>query len=159
PSLADRIEMEVPPLRDQLAQRMPMGSVIKCILVYARPFWRERGLSGEALCDAGPVRLVFDDCSHDGSQAALVAFLLGSTARAWSGRDPEERKAAVIAALARLFGTEAAQPIAYADQDWIAEPYSGGCYVGLMPPGVMTTCARALREPCGRLHWAGTETA
>lgn len=159
PALADRIEMTVPPLRGQLAQRMPMGSVIKCIVVYERAFWRERGLSGEAVCDVGPVRLVFDDSAHDGSQAALVAFLLGSTARAWSGRDPEERKSAVLAALARLFGDDASRPIAYADQDWIAETYSLGCYVGLMPPGVMTTCARALREPCGRVHWAGTETA
>jgi monoamine oxidase len=28
-----------------------------------------------------------------------------------------------------------------------------------MPPGVMTRFGHALREPCGRIHWAGTETA
>ena len=28
-----------------------------------------------------------------------------------------------------------------------------------MPPGVTTTFDSALREPCGRIHWAGTETA
>jgi monoamine oxidase len=32
-------------------------------------------------------------------------------------------------------------------------------YVGSMPPGVMTRFGHALREPCGRIHWAGTETA
>ncbi len=161
PALADTLELtpQPPPLRDQLLQRMPMGSVIKCIAVYDRPFWREQGLSGEALSDSGPVRLVFDDSAHDGSQAALVAFLLGSAAREHSGRAPEERQAAVLGALVRLFGPEAARPIHYADQDWIAEPYSRGGYVGIMPPGVMTTCARVLREPTGRLHWAGTETA
>ncbi len=158
PSLVDRMDIALPPMRDQLVQRMPMGSVIKCIAVYDRPFWRERGLSGEAVCDEGPVRLVFDDSAHDGSQHALVAFLLGSAARTWSGR-PDERKSAVLAALARLFGHEAATPTHYVDQDWIAEEHSGGCYVGIMPPGVMTTCAKALREPCGRIHWAGTETA
>ena len=26
-------------------------------------------------------------------------------------------------------------------------------------PGVLTGFGRALREPCGRIHWAGTETA
>jgi monoamine oxidase len=161
PALVDTIELTPAPspLRDQLLQRMPMGSVIKCIAVYDRPFWREQGLSGEALSDAGPVRLVFDDCAHDGSQAALVAFLLGSAAREHSNRAPEERQAAVLGALTRLFGAEAARPIHYVDHDWIAERYSRGCYVGIMPPGVMTTCGRVLREPMGRLHWAGTETA
>ncbi len=159
PALVDRIDVMLPPMRDQLVQRMPMGSAIKCVAVYERPFWRERGLSGEAVSDEGPVRLVFDDSAHDGSQSALVAFLLGSAARTWSARAPEERRGAVLGALSRLFGPEAARPTEYADQDWIAEEHSAGCYVGLMPPGVMTTCARALREPCGRLHWAGTETA
>ena len=28
-----------------------------------------------------------------------------------------------------------------------------------LPPGVMTLFGHALREPCGRIHWAGTETA
>lgn len=161
PALADGIAFSPAPpaLRDQLLQRVPMGSVIKCVAVYERPFWRERGLSGEALSDEGPVRLVFDDGSHDGEQAALVAFLLGSSAREHSERAPEERQAAVLGALVRLFGAEAARPVHYVDQDWIAERYSRGGYVGLMPPGVMTTCARVLREPIGRVHWAGTETA
>jgi monoamine oxidase len=29
----------------------------------------------------------------------------------------------------------------------------------VMGPGVMTTFGDALREPCGRIHWSGTETA
>ena len=159
PAMLDRVEVALPPMRDQLSQRMPMGSVIKCIAVYERPFWRERGLSGEAVSDRGPVRLCFDDSAHDDSQHALVAFVLGADARAWSDRAPEARRDAVLDALARFFGEEARTPTAYVDQDWIREPYSGGCYVGIMPPGVMTTCGPALREPCGRLHFAGTETA
>ena len=34
-----------------------------------------------------------------------------------------------------------------------------GCYVGNFGPGVWTTLGEALRTPCGRVHWAGTETA
>ena len=43
--------------------------------------------------------------------------------------------------------------------DWSAEPYTRGCPVAIAPPGVLTTYGRALREPVGRLHWAGTETS
>ena len=46
-----------------------------------------------------------------------------------------------------------------ADLDWIAEPWSTGCYVGLPRPGTLTAIGEALRTPCGRVHWAGTETA
>ena len=27
------------------------------------------------------------------------------------------------------------------------------------PPGVLTEFGSALREPCGRIHWAGTESS
>lgn len=47
----------------------------------------------------------------------------------------------------------------YVDKDWAAEPWSAGCYTGVMPPGVLTAYGAALRKPCGRIHWAGTETA
>ena len=32
-------------------------------------------------------------------------------------------------------------------------------YVDHMPPGVTTRFGHLLRESCGRIHWAGTETA
>jgi len=42
PLLAGHIDYEpgLPPWRDQLTQRMPMGSVTKCMAVYDEPFWR-----------------------------------------------------------------------------------------------------------------------
>ena len=48
PTLAGRIEYTpvLPAQRDQLTQRMPMGSVIKVMCVYDEPFWRADGLSG-----------------------------------------------------------------------------------------------------------------
>jgi monoamine oxidase len=36
------------------------------------------------------------------------------------------------------------------------------CVVGAEfagPPGVLTEFGPALREPCGRIHWAGTESS
>ena len=61
--------------------------------------------------------------------------------------------------LAEYFGEQAAQPTEYIEQFWANEEYSRGCYGGYMPPGVWTGYGKALREPIGRLHWAGTETA
>jgi monoamine oxidase len=149
----------LPALRAQLAQRMPMGSVIKCVAVYPTPFWRDRGRAGEVVCDRDPVRLVFDASPPDGEAGALVAFVLGRSARDWADRAAGVRRARVLAQLAEFFGPDAARPAHYVDLAWAAEPWSGGCYGGYCPPGVLTGFGRALRAPVGPVHWAGTETA
>ena len=54
---------------------------------------------------------------------------------------------------------EALHPYHYVDRNWPAEKYSGGCYVSIMPCGVMTNYCKVLRKPIGRVYFAGTETA
>jgi monoamine oxidase len=161
PLLAGRIDYQprLPARRDHLMARMPMGSVIKYIAVYEKAFWREAGFSGEAFSDTGPTVTTFDDTSHDGAQPALVTFSDGEVARVWSERSPDERRQAVLAEFVRFFGPQAARPSAFVEKNWLEDPWSRGCYVGVMGPGTMTSWAPALREPCGRIHWAGTETA
>lgn len=138
---------------------MPMGSVIKCHVAYRRPFWREAGLSGEAVSDGAPIRATFDGCSPDLSYCGLVVFVIADAAKAFGELAPEERRRAVVEHLVKLFGPDAGDPAGYVDQDWSRETYSGGCYVGLMKPGVLSEVGNALREPAGRIHFAGTETA
>ncbi len=161
PLLAGKIDYTptLPQARAALHAQMPMGAVIKCIVAYTRPFWREAGFSGEAVTDGEVVQVLFDDSPHDGSYGALVAFMLGDAARNWSASPVGERAQAVRAELTRLFGAQASTPIAYLDKDWTVEPWSRGCYVGLMPPRLLTQHGEALRAPAGRIHWAGTETA
>ncbi|WP_275976870.1 flavin monoamine oxidase family protein [Polyangium aurulentum] len=160
PALSGRIEYEpeLPAARDQLTQRMPMGSVIKCVAFYDAPFWRTAGYSGEALGDSGAVKLVFDDSPEDGAHGALVGFIMGKDARALTGK-PEARRKAAIDSFVKYFGPSAASPVDYIDQDWPAERWSRGCYAGIMGPGVLSAYSSALRDPVGRVHWAGTETA
>ena len=159
PPAAGRIDYAVAlPAREQLAQRMPMGSVIKVLVAYAKPFWRANGLSGEFVGDAAAFSPVFDASPADASHGALIGFFDGPEAVHWSG-DAQARRREVIATLVRAFGPEAAEPLDYAEKDWIADPWSRGCYTGLWTPGTLTEVGSALRAPCGRVHWAGTETA
>jgi monoamine oxidase len=161
PLLAGRIHYDpgLPVRRDGLTARMPPGSVIKYVGAYERAFWREAGFSGEAFSDTGPAVTTFDDTSAGGAQPALVAFSAGAAARTWSERPAEERRAAVLAEWVRFFGPAAARPAAFAEKNWLDDPWSRGCYAGVLGPGALTGWGAALREPCGRVHWAGTETA
>ncbi len=160
PTLAGRIEYDppLPAARDQLTQRMPMGSVIKCMAVYEEPFWRDDGLSGQAVSLPGPAQVVFDNTPPNGSPG-LIGFLEGREARELGALPETERRDAVLKGFQRLFGRRAGHPRLYVEKDWSTEPYSRGCYAGVLGPGAWTAYGRALREPVGRIHWAGTETA
>ncbi len=149
----------LPPRRAQLQQRLPMGAVVKFMAVYERPFWRDAGLSGMAISDEGPVTVTFDNSPPQGLPGVLLGFIEGGEARALMGASETARRNAALARLARLFGPEALHPLETVERDWSAEPHSGGCYGALFGPGVWTGYGEALRDPVGRLHWAGAETA
>jgi monoamine oxidase len=161
PLLAGRIEYEpaLPHWREQLTQRAPMGSVIKCQVVYDEPFWRADGLSGQATGDGEGSRVVFDNSPPDGSPGVLLAFVEGDEARRLGRDTAQGRRAAVIGSLVRYFGAKAASPEDYLELDWQQERWSGGCYGTIFGPNVWTRYGHALAAPAGPIHWAGTETS
>lgn len=139
-----------------------MGSAIKVIALYDRPFWRERGYSGEVVSSDGPLSVVYDDCAHDGSQAALVGFVAGRDARALKRVPRAEWESKILEGLARALGDEARRPSDLHLVDWADEPWSRGCPVAYAAPGALTRgpgLHDSLRAPHGRIHFAGTETA
>jgi monoamine oxidase len=102
--------------------------------------------------------VIFDSTPPNGSPS-LLGFLEGRDARELAALPAAERREAVLRGLQRIFGRRASHPIDYFEKDWSDEPWSRGCYAGVLGPGAWTEFGRALREPIGRLHWAGTETA
>lgn len=161
PTLANRIQYspKLPAKRDQLMSRMPMGSVIKVQLTFSKPFWRENGLSGQVLSDKGPIQITFDNSPEDGSTGVLIGFIEGEDARIWWEKALQDRQKGVLECLSVYFGNEVLTPNDYIEQYWADEEFSRGCYAAFMPPGVWTSFGDVIRQPFGRIHWAGTETA
>ncbi len=161
PTLAGRIRYSpaLPPLRDQLTQQVPMGYVTKVQIAYPEPFWRAEGLSGSVFSLDGEVSVIFDNSPPDLSCGVLLGFLEGAHARRAGKLPPEERKELILSVFAKFFGPRSADPDDYVEKDWAAEEWSRGCYGGRFGTGVWTGYGEALREPVGRIHWAGTETA
>ena len=62
----------LPPLKNQLIQRMPMGSVIKTVTFYEKAFRREKGLNGVLISDSSPAYITVDDAKPDGSCPAIM---------------------------------------------------------------------------------------
>jgi monoamine oxidase len=163
PALVAALEFtpNMPPLRTQLMQHMPQGSLMKAEAVYDRPFWRDQKLSGQIVSDTGLARSTFDNSPPtNGSRPGIVmGFVGGDEARAWGGKPASERKTKVIADFTAAFGAAAASPIDYIEKDWATEEWTRGCPTAYCPPGVLLDFGSALRPAVGRVHWAGTETA
>ena len=145
--------------RRSLLERMPLGAIWKFAVVYDTPWWREDGFTGQSLDIASPMSLTLDACAATAPPGILNLFSMGPAARRLSTLTPAERRSTAVDALVRRFGAKAAHPTAYLEQDWTAEPWIGGGMFSRMGPGVLTSFGHALREPVGRVHWAGTETA
>jgi len=159
PTLAGRLEHDppLPPWRDQLTQKMPAGTVAKCFAAYPTPFWREAGLNGQVASDTGPVKVAFDVSPPGAEIGVLLGFVEGGEARRWQRLDDGERRRQVLDCLADSFGPRAAEPTAYVEKDWSREEFSRGCYGAHFAPGVWTAYGPVLREPVGRVRWAGAE--
>lgn len=136
-----------------------MGATIKVFVAYEKAFWREAGMSGEAVSDGGPLSFTVDNCEWTGGRPMILGFVVGSRAHRWVMTEPEERLESVKRQLVRWFGPRAREIVDIHVEDWGDDPWTGGCPVSNPIPGVLSEYGELLREPMGRVHWAGTETA
>jgi monoamine oxidase len=151
----------LPILRANLERRYTLGSGRKVHIAYERPFWREIGLSGQIVSDEGLVRITFDNSPADASIGILVTFFGVAIADDTSMLEDAalgERKSKALIELSGFLGPLALSPLDYAEQDWSVEPFQSGCLPSL-GPGILSLCGDSLARPCGRLHWAGSETS
>ncbi|WDM17617.1 flavin monoamine oxidase family protein [Streptomyces lavenduligriseus] len=139
-----------------LARTWRMGVLSKAFVAYERPFWRADGCSGEAVTDTGTVFITFDVSPAPGGPGVLMAFC---DPRVFDGFSPETRRDRVVRQLADLYGPQALTPIDYVDHCWGAEPFAPGGPNPAVAPYATTSFGKALSEPHGRIHWAGSETA
>ncbi len=161
PTLAGRLRYipALPSLRDGLTQQIPAGSVIKFQIGFETPFWRQRGLSGLILSLDDALSGVIDNSPPDASCGVLAGFIEGAHARTASQLTAAGRRDLVVNTLVKFLGPEAGQPFDVLEMDWSAEEFTRGCYGGRLGAGVWTQYGRALAEPVGRIHWAGSETS
>jgi monoamine oxidase len=160
-AIANQIIYEpmLPMDRSFLHQRMPSGAIVKINIVYDEPFWRADGLSGQSAAPGSPATVTIAACGDEDRPGVLCVIVEGPIARELTKLEESARRTAILDELAKRFGNRAKTPVDYVEQNWSVERYSGGGMVSHAPTGVLTQFGHALREPCGRIHWAGTETS
>ncbi len=162
PTLAGRIDYSpnLPQDRDALTQRVPQGSLLKATAVYDKPFWRDKGLTGQALSTDTYIAATFDDSPEDGSPGVVFGFIGGDRARGFKKLSDAEQRSTALAEFDRFFDSkEAGNARNFFLTSWTDEKWTRGCPVGIYAPGVMVAYGDQIRQPVGRIHWAGTETS
>src|ERR1700722_1447493 len=143
-----------------LAGSTRLGYYTKVMAVYSKPWWRDNGFCGASPSFLGPAAATRDTSEDSRSMFRLTSFIAGQPGEEWSRLPPAERRAAVLAQLSHLFGSNDAHlPTEYVEQQWSSEEWSLGCPCPYTPPGVLTKVGEYLTEPHGHVHFVGTETA
>ena len=142
-----------------LLHQLPAGTEVKMVAIYDSPFWRRDGVSGATVATDDEIEVTLDTGQPNHSQGVVAGYSAGPRARGLAALGEGERRAVFVRMLSRRLGPAAASPLEVMEQNWAEEQWTRGCSMGHFPTGVLTQYGRRLREPVGRLHWAGTETA
>lgn len=162
PRLASELDFD-PPLLPQAIETMRstptwMAGQAKAVAVYDTPFWRNAGLSGDAMSRRGPMVEIHDASPNEGGHYALFGFVGVPTK---SRHDVANLKRSVRDQLVRLFGQNAAKSSALFLQDWAFDPFTATIADHAPqyghPSYGLPHSLRGLWE--GNLVFAGTEVA
>jgi monoamine oxidase len=154
-----RFEPALPDDRVTLYRLAIAGPESKTIVVYDEPFWRAAGFSGQTAEPGSASEVTIDATPVSGRPGVLASFTFGAVAARVQTLDPDDRRRAVLDALATRLGRRAAEPIDFVETAWWEDEWTRGCSTAHFPPGLLTRYGPLLREPLDRIHWAGTETA
>jgi monoamine oxidase len=170
-----RFDPPLPENRAQLHQRIPGGALWKFWLVYDEPFWRKEdpALNGVSLAPYSVAPITYDAGLAEGvpGPGLLNVFVVADAARRLAQMKPADRMKLIVKEMTARFGPKAARlskkivhprfNLPYVEQNWTAEPWVRGSFVGMAGPGVLGSpyFGPSLRAPVGPIHWAGGDTA
>lgn len=135
-----------------------MAGQAKAVAVYDTPFWRDDGLSGDAMSRKGPMVEIHDASPATGGPYALFGFIgIPPTGRA----DEQMLREHLQAQLVRLFGAQAADLRQLYVKDWAFDPNTATeadkAPLYTHPTYELPHALAGLWDD--RLHFAGTEVA
>jgi monoamine oxidase len=154
-----RFEPALPGDHALLIHKIPAGTEVKTVAIYDEPFWRADGVSGATVATDDLIEVTLDTTQPGYSHGVIATYSAGPRARALWALPESERRSVLLKMLTTRLGPKAASPLEVMEINWSEERWTRGCSCAHFAPGVLTQYGRLLREPVGRIHWAGTETA
>ncbi|BCG92543.1 flavin monoamine oxidase family protein [Mesorhizobium sp. 131-2-1] len=160
PAMASKLDFQ-PALPASLKKALGVwesGAVVKILVRYPKPFWRERDLSGMVMWRDMP-GLFACDASKDAGHAALVVFIGGPLALHCRKAGAEALRAEVTAKLVDALGPDAADVLDFSQRDWTDDRWSGGAYSDLIVDVTARNAERTILAGAPPVHFASSEVS
>ncbi|WP_246752768.1 FAD-dependent oxidoreductase [Sinorhizobium sp. BG8] len=145
----------LPPALARALSVWKSGRVIKALVRYRRPFWRDGGISGVMWRD--PPGLFACDVSHEGLPAALVVFAVGELAEVGQTAGLDTVRKRIREKLAAALGDDAGDPVEITIRNWAHDPWSGGGYSDSIVDMAAVDAEEVIRRGAPRLAFACSE--
>jgi len=151
-------EPSLPSDRQFMMTGVTYGPVTKVLIQYRKRFWREVGWVGSLMTDL-PMTCTWEPTRGQGGEGGILTVYTGANnGSKFAAMNDEDRIATAISQVDQAFPGSAEFVVTARTVAWPNEPFSQGGYVAFAPGEVTGYWAR-LRQPVGRLYFAGEHTA
>lgn len=147
----------LPPGLASAVQRLPYSEIVMVTLCVQRPYWEADGLPPAMYID-GPLQRVTSAGGQQGGLPTIACWLRGASAIRAAALDDAALMAWAMAELARLRPATAGTLAPGAVTRWDRSSPIGGAY-HYLAPGQMAAHFAAMRQPWGRVRFAGEHLA
>jgi monoamine oxidase len=142
------------PWRVEALQRAGKGAVIRTLIQFRRRFWREEPFP-RVYAERADISAIWEETDLQAGESGVLSFwTAGDAARRWASLSEQARIDECLRTLEAMYPTCRAEVIATHSYDWQADPFAQHAYIH-HTTGYLTQALPLLRQPEGRIHFAG----
>jgi monoamine oxidase len=142
------------PWRVEALQSAGKGAVIRTLIQFRRRFWRDEPFP-RVYAERADISAIWEETDLQAGESGVLSFwTAGDAARCWASLSEGARIDECLRTLEAMYPDCRTQVIAARSYDWQADPFAQHAYIH-HTTGYLTEALPLLRQPEGRIHFAG----
>jgi monoamine oxidase len=142
------------PWRVEALQSAGKGAVIRTLIQFRRRFWRDEPFP-RVYAERADISAIWEETDLQAGESGVLSFWTGGdAARRWASLSEQARIDECLRTLEAMYPDCRTQVIAARSYDWQADPFAQHAYIH-HTTGYLTQALPLLRQPEGRIHFAG----
>lgn len=141
-------------LRREANSQIMKTPVVRSFLQTKSRYWEKNNLDGSANTDLPIDTVLHSTMAQDSPKGILESFAYGKRATHMGALTEKDRRETVLSGIDAVYPGIREQEERYAYYDWGSDPWALGGHAAYRP-GQVTRFSKALREPEGRIYFAG----
>jgi len=134
------------------------GRILKCNIIFERPWWRNSDWSGEAfLSEEYAFQYLVDSGTATQEAGVLSTYTIGARCAATDKLTSMQLEELILNQVHQIIGSAVSEkPVSFSLEDWKSPPNGDGAYTTI-PPGMLTMYGELIAKNEGSIYWASAE--